>query len=106
MERKKAFIEYAWDITELRRSQKIFESQIETLIRSVPNAEGIFHLDVTADRCINISGRSDNARTIYSESLSIDDAAENARILKLEGYVTTGLDKQSTKSFPYYETCR
>ncbi len=217
---KKAFIEYAWDITELRRSQKIFESQIETLIRSVPNAEGIFHLDVTADRCINISGRSDNARTIYSDSLSIndavrgitkfipsekerekffgifcreallraydegnvqiteeasslfddgniktaritarlimnpttdhleciiygidvsseqlelmkyksdlkeqfdifnalskdyldiyliDDTAENARILKLEGYVTTGLDKQSTKSFPYYETCK
>ena len=55
---QKAFIEYAWDITELRRSQQIFESQVHTLIQSIPDAQGVFHLDLTADLCLSINGKS------------------------------------------------
>lgn len=54
----KAFIEYAWDITQLRRSQKIFESQMHTLIQSIPDAQGIFHLDLTDNICLSINGAS------------------------------------------------
>ena len=55
---RKAFIEYAWDITELRKSQQIFESQVHTLIQSIPDAQGVFHLDLTADLCLSINGKS------------------------------------------------
>ena len=33
---KKAFIEYAWDITDIRRAQKIFETQMQILLASIP----------------------------------------------------------------------
>lgn len=38
---KKVFIEYAWDITKVRRSQKIFENQMQTLLGAIPEAQGI-----------------------------------------------------------------
>ncbi|MDD6324585.1 MAG: response regulator [Lachnospiraceae bacterium] len=69
---KKAFIEYAWDITKLRRSQQIFESQMHTLIQSVPDAEGIFHLDLTDDVCLSINGMSKSVETM-EQRLPVDD---------------------------------
>ncbi len=57
---RKAFIEYAWDITEIRRSQKIYESQIQTLISAIPDAQGVFHLDLTSSRIISVNGNSEN----------------------------------------------
>lgn len=61
---KKAFVEYVWDITKLRRSQKNFEMQMEMLIKSIPEAQSVFHLDVTADTCLSISGVSKTVRTM------------------------------------------
>lgn len=63
---KDAFIEYAWDITGIKKSQKIFESQLHTLIQSIPDAQGVFHLDLTDDLCLNVSGISSNAKKIPS----------------------------------------
>lgn len=57
-EGKEAFIEYAWDITKIRRSQQIYESQLRMLLSSIPNAQGIFHLDITKDSVISINGNS------------------------------------------------
>ncbi len=68
---RKAFVEYAWDITRLRRSQKNFEMQMEMLLKSIPEAQGIFHLDVTADTCLSINGSSQSARTMTKRG-SID----------------------------------
>ena len=65
---RKAFVEYAWDITKLRRSQKIFESHMKTLINSIPDAQGIFHLDVTQDICLSINGISKNAQNMTQRS--------------------------------------
>ena len=53
---KKIFIEYAWDITEPRRSQKI--------LGAIPEAQGIFHLDITSDECLSINGSSQNLDTM------------------------------------------
>lgn len=65
---RKAFIEYAWDITKLRKSQRIFESHMKTLINSIPDAQGIFHLDVTQDICLSINGISNNAQNMTQRS--------------------------------------
>ncbi len=61
---KKVFIEYAWDITEVRRSQKIFEAQMQTLLGAIPEAQGIFHLDITSDECLSINGSSKSLDTM------------------------------------------
>ncbi|MBU5680706.1 response regulator [Blautia sp. MSJ-9] len=61
---KKVFIEYAWDITEVRRSQKIFETQMQTLLGAIPEAQGIFHLDITSDVCLSINGSSKSLDTM------------------------------------------
>lgn len=61
---KKIFIEYAWDITEPRRSQKIFETQMQALLGTIPEAQGIFHLDITSDECLSINGSSKNLDTM------------------------------------------
>lgn len=69
---KKAFLEYAWDVTEIRRSEKIFESQVKTLIESIPEAQGIFHLDLTADCCMNVNGNAENAKMVQTKQ-KVDD---------------------------------
>lgn len=55
-----AFVEYATDITTVRRAQQIFESQVRTLMASIPDAQGIFHFDLTADRLFASNGVSTN----------------------------------------------
>ncbi len=55
---KEAFIEYATDITEVRHSLEIYESQVKNLIASIPNAQGIFHMDITEDSVLSINGCS------------------------------------------------
>ena len=61
---KKAFIEYAWDITDIRRAQRIFETQMQTLLSSIPEAQGIFHLDITSDACLSINGAAKSVETM------------------------------------------
>ncbi len=53
---QKVFMEYAWDITEIRRSQHIFESQMKLLLQSIPEAQGILPFDLTADMCLSLNG--------------------------------------------------
>lgn len=65
---KKVFIEYAWDITEIRRSQRIFENQMQTLVSSIPEAQGIFHLDLTSDMCLSINGASKNVESMEQKT--------------------------------------
>lgn len=215
---KQVFVEYAWDITKIRNSERIFKSQMQTLIQSIPDAHGIFHFDLTRDICLSINGSSkvleefptqanvdsivqtiasfvpesegqksffqhfcrnslihayQNGRVqlvretdsyfddgsirharitarllmnpstdhleciIYGMDISeevrekeeheqnmkeqlsifnalardflniflIDSKHGTVRILKLDGYVTSGLEKGSTREYPYYETC-
>lgn len=65
---KKAFIEYAWDITNIRRAQNIFETQMQTLLSSIPEAQGIFHLDVTSDECLSINGAAKSVESIENRT--------------------------------------
>lgn len=53
-----AFIMYATDITVIKRAQEIFETQMRMLIESIPDAQGIFHFNVTKDKWISSLGAS------------------------------------------------
>lgn len=55
---KDAFVEYAWDVTQLRRSQQIYENQIQMLLSAIAEAQGIFHMDITEDKVLTINGSS------------------------------------------------
>ena len=55
-EGEEVFIEYAWDVTKIRRSQQIYKSQIKALLASIPHAQGIFHMDLTEDKVISVNG--------------------------------------------------
>lgn len=59
-EGKPAFVEYATDVTTIRRAQQIFESQVRMLMASIPDAQGVFHFDLTADRLFSTNGVSTN----------------------------------------------
>lgn len=59
-EGKPAFVEYATDVTTIRRAQQIFESQVRALMASIPDAQGVFHFDLTADRLCSTNGVSSN----------------------------------------------
>lgn len=57
---EEAFVEYAMDITAIRRAEQVFESQMQLLIQSIPEAQGIFHLDLTQDKWLSSNGVSAN----------------------------------------------
>lgn len=59
-EGKPAFVEYATDVTAIRRAQQIFESQVRALMASIPDAQGVFHFDLTADCLFSTNGVSSN----------------------------------------------
>ena len=60
-----AFIEYATDITTVKRAQQIFEMQVHTLLNSIPEAQGVFHLNLTRDRVQNVDGVSGNLESFH-----------------------------------------
>ena len=57
-----AFIEYARDITEIRKMQINYEKQVATLLSSFPDASGIFHMDITDNRVLSVNGSSDSVK--------------------------------------------
>ncbi len=93
---EEAFIEYAWDITNIRRTQQIYEFQVKTLISSIPNAQGIFHLDVTMDAVISVNGSSKEVLGMGSLS-SVDET-----ISTMASYIP---EKEDVDKF-YHYFCR
>ena len=69
---RKMFAEYAWDITQIRRSQENFASQMEALLKSIPNAQGVFHLDLTEDVSLHITGAA-RAVDSFARNQTVDE---------------------------------
>ena len=68
-----AFIEYARDITQMRRAQQAFESQMQTLLRSIPEAQGVMHFDLTADECLSVNGSATNSLKSIKAAVPVDE---------------------------------
>ncbi len=69
---RKAFVEYATDITPSRRAQQGFETQMRTLLQSIPEAQGIMHFDLTENRCITVSGSAKNNLKTVQTNVAVD----------------------------------
>lgn len=69
---RRVFIEYAWDITKIYRSRKIFEDQLNTLLKSIPQAQGVLHLDLTADLCLSTAGIARNMQS-FQKHTGVDE---------------------------------
>lgn len=59
-----AFIEYATDITAVSRAQQIFETQLHALLSSIPEAQGVFHLNLTQNQVLTMTGTSSNVEPL------------------------------------------
>ena len=71
-----AFIEYATDITAVSRAQQIFETQLHALLSSIPEAQGVFHLNLTQDQVLTMTGTSSNVEPLKT-LLQVDALVES-----------------------------
>ncbi len=71
-----AFVEYAEDVTANRRAQLAFESQMKTLLNSIPEAQGVMHFDLTEDRCISVNGAAVNNLKSIETNVKVDTTLE------------------------------
>lgn len=53
-----AFLQYATDITMIKRAQEDFENQMKILVQSIPDAQGIFRFNLTDDKWLSSMGAS------------------------------------------------
>lgn len=84
---RKVFTEYARDITDDEKAKEQFETQIRMLVQSMPNALGIFHMDVTDDVCLSVGGDAAAAPVDFSK-YTIDHVVED-----LENFISDEKEK-------------
>lgn len=63
---KKVFIEYGRDITDTKLAQSRYTGQIRSILEALPDGQGVFHMDLTADKWISSGGHAQNARDIQN----------------------------------------
>ena len=69
---RSAFVEYASDITASRRARQGFEAQVQTLLSSIPEAQGVMHFDLTENRCITVNGAATNNLKSVEAGVEVD----------------------------------
>lgn len=65
---RKVFIEYGRDITATKKSQHRYADQIRGILESIPEGQGVFHVDLTADQWLSSGGNAKNARDMQNIS--------------------------------------
>ena len=68
-----AFIEYARDVTQVRRAQQNFEAQMSTLLQSIPDAQGVMHFDLTSNECLSVNGSAVNNLKSVQSAVPVDE---------------------------------
>lgn len=63
---KKVFIEYGRDVTGLINIQRRYTNQIRGILETIPDGQGVFHMDLTADRWLSSGGNAENARKMQN----------------------------------------
>lgn len=57
-----AFAEYATDITPIKRAQERYRYETERLLKSIPNAQSVFQLNLSQNRCFYIEGHGEKEK--------------------------------------------
>lgn len=63
---KRYFMEMGCDVTEQKKAERKYDSQILAILKSMPEQQGMFHMNVTLDECISSSGNAMNARGLQN----------------------------------------
>ncbi|MGN0363747.1 MAG: EAL domain-containing protein [Bilifractor sp.] len=63
---RRVFIEYGHDITDTKVVQQRYIDQIRSILESIPAGQGVFHMDLTADKWISSGGNAENARAMQN----------------------------------------
>lgn len=63
---KRVFIEYGRDVTGLQKTQDRYTSYIRSILEEIPEGQGVFHMDLTADKWLSSGGNAENARQMQN----------------------------------------
>ena len=63
---RKVFIEYGRDVTDLKASQLRYARRMRSIIENIPEGQGVFHVDLTADTWLSSSGIAENAQRMQN----------------------------------------
>ena len=63
---RKVFIEYGRDVTDTKIAQKRYTEQIRSILETIPEGQGVFHMDLTDDRWLSSGGNAQNARRMQN----------------------------------------
>lgn len=63
---RRVFMEYGRNITETKAAQTRYTGQIRSILEALPDGQGVFHMDLTADSWISSGGHAQNARNIQN----------------------------------------
>ena len=63
---RRVFIEYGRDVTDTRIARDRYARQIQSIIENIPEGQGVFHMDLTADRWLSSRGIAQYARNIQN----------------------------------------
>lgn len=69
---QKVFIEYGQEITDTKEAQNRYTSQLRSILEAIPDGQGVFHMDLTADKWISSGGHAENARRMQNMK-NVDD---------------------------------
>ncbi len=59
---RKVFIEYGRDVTDVKAAQLRYARRMHAILENIPDGQGVFHVDLTADEWLSSSGIAENAQ--------------------------------------------
>jgi diguanylate cyclase (GGDEF)-like protein len=63
---RKVFIEYGRDVTAVKAAQLRYARRMRAIIENIPDGQGVFHVDLTADEWLSSSGIAENAQRMQN----------------------------------------
>ncbi|MDO4647107.1 MAG: histidine kinase [Eubacteriales bacterium] len=62
------FMEYASDVTGIRRAQQSYEKKISEIFRAIPEAQGIFYMNLSQNKVLMINGIATAVKILQNET--------------------------------------
>lgn len=59
---RRVFIEYGRDVTDVKAAQLRYARRMHAILENIPDGQGVFHVDLTADEWLSSSGIAENAQ--------------------------------------------
>ncbi len=63
---RRVFIEFGRDITPTKIAQRRYTEHIKSILEMIPDGQGVFHVDLTADSWVSSGGKAQNARNMQN----------------------------------------